>query len=343
MKKYLAICSVMLLGACASDTLFPNTNQIVSTPASQKIEIATRTGTLVGQKVGGFKNELNHIRGELNSNSIRLEKIRGNIILNTSKYHDIIASLESNLQLGTTPSNPKMVALLNNAQNTLQDADIYGEELNNMAAEISSLGTKSAALAGNIRAAYAIPGAVDEDHANLRVLENGVEQTAVAAKNLLNEVAADAIRQQQALQSSRAQLIQLNNAVARGSFGVDNAPIAAAMSASPRQTVHAKRLMPAAPSAKPLFTINFSTDDVQYQAELETAINNTLKLKPNARFEVVAFKPVNNKKVSTADSKKYAAEVFADMISMGVSPEDIILSAKANNQTKVPQVLVFAK
>lgn len=353
MRKYLTICAVVLLSACASDTLFPqtDTDKIVSTPASEKVRISGNTGTAVGRQAADFKNELNQIRAGLAGNELRLAEIRRSITENTAKYHDMTASMQTKLQLGTTPSNPQMVGLLNNAGNLLEETGAAAAELNNLAAETAALGTKTASLAANIKATYAVPGAVDEDHANLRVLENAAEQTAVAAKNQLQEISEDARYQKQAVHNERMRLFRLNDAVARGSFGVDNPASPDMAFMSPQLPAYA----PSAPAARqvkarkalsaknqPIYRVRFDSDDIRYQAEMDSAVKKALQANPRAKFEIVGVNPRVHKKTAE-DSKRYAAEVFANIINMGVGPEDIILRARTDNSLKVPEVLVYVR
>lgn len=374
MKKTLIVGAALLISACASETLFPSNNQIVSTPASEKMQIDANTGTVVGRKVAEFRNELNQIRSQLNKDSEALVKLRADVTVNITKYNEIMAAMETKLQLGTTPANPKMVALYNNAQNVLQENETSVENLNALSADTAALGTQLAALISSVRETYAVPGALDEDHANLRVLENGAEQTAVAVKNMMAEVMVDSAQQKAATQNARARLLGMNNAIAHGSFGPDNAVILVqpqaiqpqprphVMQSAPRpQTV--KQLLPkinapvktsvkskaqlkAAAPVKAvknslLFKVEFNAEDVNYKKDLESAINRALATNAQAKFKVEAVNPL--KTAATADSKKYAAEIFAEMINLGIAPEDITIVSRAGSDVKIPFVNVYTK
>ncbi len=379
MKKTLIVGAALLISACASETLFPSNNQIVSTPASEKMQMEADTGTVVGRKVTEFKNELNHIRSQLNKDSETLVKLRADVTANITKYNEIMAAMETKLQLGTTPANPKMVAFYNNAQNVLQENETAIEGLNNLSADTAALATQLAALISSVRETYSVPGALDEDHANLRVLENGAEQTAVAVKNMMAEVMVDSAQQKAATQNARVRLLGMNNAIAHGSFGPDNAVILSqplprpqvmqpaprpqVMQPAPRpQTVkqplpkikapvkavktqtkpQAKTVAPVTVSKNaPLFKVVFNAEDINYKKDLESAINKALAANAKAKFKVEAVNPL--KTAATADSKKYAAEVFAEMINLGVAPEDIVIVSKAGSDVKIPLVNVYIK
>ena len=340
MKKYVVCGFAALLSACSANTLFPQTEQIVTVPSAEKVVLSAKTGTLVGQKVISYKDDLNKIRAALASHAEEFIKIGQNVESNTAKYNDILASLQTKLSLGTTPSNPEAVALYNNAQNTLTDADVYMQSLNQMQADLSALGTQTVSLDSNIKASYALPGALDQDHTNLRTLENGTEQTAIAVKNLLDKVSADASSYKHSIEASRQQLYFINNAVVRGSFGVKNAPLNNV--AAPVKPVTSASLQAANPAKSALFTVDFTSEDVAYKKGLEKAVSNALQYNPNTHFDIVAKNPLTTSAVSVAQAKKYAAQVFADVISMGVVPENISLIAKTEESVKTPQVLVFA-
>ena len=341
MKKYLLYALPFVLSACSSDMLFPKTgNTIVTNPASEKVVLSSKTGTLVGDRVNTYKNELNHIRADMNKVSDNLSKVRESALVTSKKYYEIIAEMETKLSLGTTPSNPQMVALYNNAQNALQDSDTQAANLNNLVAEVSALGANSGVLAQNIKATYAVPGALDADHDNLRVLENGTEQTAVSLKNLLNEISADANAQKAFTDNARLQLLRLNDAVARGNFNSAGAAVVPAHSVFKAPVTKAPLGAPTSGAA--LFKINFADENVDYLSNLESAVSNALNTNPNAKFLVKGMNPAN-KKLSTDEAKKYAAQVFADLISLGVEPQKINLSAGQDSLLTSPQVFVYTK
>lgn len=359
MKKTLIVGAALLISACASETLFPSDKQIVSTPASEKVQLTSDTGTVVGRKVSEFKNELNDIRSQLNKNSEALTGLRTSVTANVTKYNEIMAAMETKLQLGTTPANPKMVALYNNAQNVLQENESSLESLNNLSADTAALGTRLAALISSIRETYVVPGALDEDHADLRVLENAAEQTAVAVKNSMAQVMIDSAQQKAATQNARARLLGMNNAIAHGSFAPDNAVILLQPQPRPQvmhpqpaaQTVKKQPLpkvaapVKAKPVAKtavaPLFKVEFASENVNYKKDLESVISKALSANSQAKFRVEAVNSLQT--AASADSKKYAAEVFAEMINLGVAPEDVTIVSRAGSDVKVPAVNVYVK
>ena len=82
-----------------------------------KISEGSATGTLVGQKVVTFRGELSQLQSSISSNNAQLQQIRASVINNALQYHKVIGMIEAKLQVGTTPGNPQMFAMLQNAQN----------------------------------------------------------------------------------------------------------------------------------------------------------------------------------------------------------------------------------
>ena len=136
-------------------------------------------------------------------------------------------------------------------------------------------------------------------------------------------------------------MLRLNDAVARGNFnfaGPSVVPASSAVSAPLSQRTFSEPK----PVNSELIDIDFSNENVDYLSNLESAIHNALSFNPNAKFLVKGVNP-KGKKLSSDDAKKYAADVFADMISLGVSPEKINLSASQDNLLTTPHVLVYIK
>ena len=85
--------------------------------------------------------------------------------------------------------------------------------LDNLSVKVSNDATSTVYLIDSVRAAFHISGAVDEDHRQLRVLQNEAEQLSVTINSLNNQVTDDSARQQQYLASAQSQLSRLNAAI----------------------------------------------------------------------------------------------------------------------------------
>lgn len=302
------------------------------------ISDVSNTGTFVGQKVITFRNELSQLQTSIKSNNSQLQDIRNSVVNNALQYHKTIGMIEAKLQVGTTPGNPRMFEMLAQAQNNIQVMSTNSATLNQLSAKIAADTANTDYLVESIRSAYSISGAVDEDHRQLRVLENEAGQTSILMHSLLNEVNSDISRQQQYVETANNNIVKLSDAIRVGSYGVDNVP----MNSSPVlfnsvNTAKSKN-SPALVSGKPLLAVKFSSDKVKYQEGLKQAVANAISKKPNVIFDVVA---VNSPQGNNA--QKYASKIFQDIISFGVSADKVNISAKTDSKASVPAVMVFVR
>lgn len=160
MKKVLTLVSLTVLSGCAysSDALFPSLfgsdtqeeravsgNQLseevnlpVGTSNFEPVAIAegNNTGTFVGQKVMTFRGELSQLQTAIRNSNAQLQQIRGSVINNALQYHKVIGMIEAKLQVGTTPGNPQMFAMLQGAQNNIQVMNANTNALSQLAAAL---------------------------------------------------------------------------------------------------------------------------------------------------------------------------------------------------------------
>lgn len=299
------------------------------------------TGTFVGQKVMTFRNELSQLQNSIKSNNDQLQKIRKSVVSNALQYHKTVGMVEAKLQVGTTPGNPRMFEMINSAQNNIQTMSTNLAALNQLSAAISADTANTDYLAEAIRSAYTISGAVDEDHAHLRTLENETNQTSVLMHSLLNEINGDVARQQQYIDTANSNLSSLNDATKVGSFGVNNPSMSFR---APSGFVQRAPLASGAQNAsvaslnRPLFAVNFANRNVQYRDGLKQAISNAVAKKSGASFEVVAVNPLKG-----ASAQDHASQIFQDIIGMGVSADKVNISSRTDASATAPQVMVFVQ
>ena len=73
--------------------------------------------------------------------------------------------------------------------------NVNSNALQQLSARVTSDASVVNNLLDSIRATFSISGAVDEDHRQLRILQNETNQTAILINSLLNEVNSDVSRQ----------------------------------------------------------------------------------------------------------------------------------------------------
>lgn len=363
----LSALSLMVISGCtfSQDALFPslfgsNTQEAIAGNGSasvldqdnsltlgstnfEPVEIAKggNTGTFVGQKVVTFRNDLTQLQSSIRKHNEDLQRIRGSVINNALQYHKVIGTIEAKLQVGTTPGNPQMFTMLQGAQNNIQIMNQNTIALNQLSQRVTSDAAMTSFLSDSIKATYGVSGAVDEDHRQLRILDNESNQTSILINSLLNEINSDASRQQQYIETAKNYIVDLSSAIKIGSYGVNNAPLAPMMGTMPRGP---KPFMGADHnSGKPLFVAKFNKSNVKFKDGLKNAVSNAVAKKPSVMFDVVAVSPAKGNQLSTSTAKNNASLVFKEIVNMGVNADRISLSAKTSDSAASSEVHVFVK
>ena len=365
-KKSLASLSILVFGGCSysSDALFPSlmgvdSSQEVSvvnaedvkssdipelgTTNFQPLEISEggNTGTFVGQKVITFRNELAQLQESIRKHNEELQKIRASVINNALQYHKLIGTIEAKLQVGTTPGNPQMFGMLQGAQNNIQVMNANTIALNQLATRVASDAAMTNYLLDSIRAAYSVSGAVDEDHRQLRILENETNQTSILIGSLLQEINLDAERQLQYIETARNYIVDLNTAIKAGSYGVNNLPLPGADYVGKTATQFSVKNNNT--SGSPLFVAKFNKSKVNYKEGLRQAVSSAVSAKPGVIFDVVAVSPANGNALTKNSAQNNATQIFQEMIEMGVGAERINLSSKTSATANSAEVQIFVR
>ena len=113
----------------------------------------------------------------------------------TQRYLNILAAMNSKLQVGTTPGNPVLVQQWNEAQQQLKRIETNIARMNSLSNDAGAEASVAGYLLDSVRATFTLSGAVDEDHVQLRALEDEVNQSVVTIDRLLNELSDDLNRQ----------------------------------------------------------------------------------------------------------------------------------------------------
>lgn len=297
------------------------------------------TGTFVGQKVIGFRNELSQLQTSIRKYNEELQKVRTSVINNALQYHKVVGAIEAKLQVGTTPGNPQMYSMLQNAQNNVQVMSANTNSLVQLSAKVNSDAAMTTYLLDSIKAAFSVSGAVDEDHRQLRILENETNQTSILFNSLANEVNADIQRQQQYVGTAKNYIVDLNSAIKVGNYnGAVYMP-----SGSPVSAVGSAHGGKSSFSGSPLFIAKFNKNKVNYKESLKRAVSSAVQKKPNVMFEVVAITPVSGSPATKASAQKNAGEVFQEIVSMGVGPDKVSLAARTSGKATGSEVHVYVK
>lgn len=368
-------CSLLLLGGCASDSAFMSLfGQEASTDYSKSdlptlgstnfepIEISKvgNTGTLVGQKVIAFRNELTELQESIKQNNAELQSVRASVINNAIEYHNTTAAMEAKLQVGTTPGNPIMYNMLQKTQGNVVIMDENANTLNNIYNQAVSDISVVNNLLDAVRATYSVSGAIDEDHAQLRTIENETSQTAILLNSLISEVGSDYSRQLEYTNTARRYLASLDRAIKVGSYGVNNAPLPPmdnrrympqrhddVMSHAPRPVERKPHFRSSSAetgiSGKPLFAAKFNRGNVNYQDSLKNAVRAARRKNADFRYEVVAVAPSTAAAEVKNTAQSHASDVFKQLVELGINPDKIDILSKTSDRADGAEVQIFVK
>lgn len=305
------------------------------------------SGTFVGRKVTQMRTDLGKLQRSVGDLNKRMTQISSQNIASSRRYHEVVAAMNSKLQVGTTPGNPVLVKQWNEAQQKLEGiAETLGrmDKLSNDTAGDAGL---AAWLLDSVRATYALSGAVDADHQQLRVLEDEVNRTVVLIDRLLNELSEDVSRQTTYVANERRNLTTMSLAVKNGElYGTSLVNRAFAQSQALASAAAQQSAGPAL-GERPLVVIRFDRPNIQFQQALYNAVSRALERKPNASFDLVAVSPKRGSPaqaaLSSTQSKRNAKSVLRTLADMGLPAHRVKLSSRASQDVESNEVQIYVR
>ena len=346
-KVLTTVCALAVTGCSSDSAYFPS---LTGTDAQEGIYAnnsnvvnGSYTGTFVGQRVAAFRQELNQIKQAQKSNEREFEKINSAVSANSSLYQKTISAVEAKLQAGTTPGNPNLYATLQQAQGNVQTMFANVSALENLSTKTANTLTSINYLENSISAAFNISGAVDEDHKQLRDLQNQAITVAQQASALNENVTKAANFQQQTAVQASQEINNLHNSVKNGNnTTVSSRPIlhSALPMAKPmaREMSH-PNYVNASANRIPLFSVRFNNPNVDYHDGLNTAVKSALNRKANATFEVVAISNTANQN----QAQKHASTIMNEIVALGANSGNVNLNAQISEKSSTSEVRVFVK
>jgi hypothetical protein len=197
----------------------------------------------------------------------------------------------------------------------------------------------AAYLLESIRAARSLSGAVDEDHRNLRTLEDQTNGTTVLIERLLTELSTDVQRQQQYLANERSNLNGLALSIKSGQY-IGNSLAFSHAGNAPASTG------PVA-TDRPLVVIRFDRSKVAYEDALYTAVKSALDRRPGATFDVIGVAPIASTPGATAlgetSARRNAEIVQRTLTQMGLPSDRVRVSANSSPDASNSEVRVFVR
>jgi hypothetical protein len=358
-----ALCAVLLAGGCtfAEEALFPTTQPAQSEASSPPPALGSSnfeapgvtngvaTGTFVGNKVVSLRGDLSQLQSMLTRHNQSLQAIRTDTVQDSQRFHGTIAAVNARLQVGTTPGNPILNQQWNAAQAELDRINEDVLKMTRLANEVTNSSALAAYLLESVRAARQLSGAVDEDHRQLRILEDETNRTVVLVERLLTELSDDINRQQSYVANERQNLNTLALAIKNGqlySSALSGRPMAAAASFEPAMAAPRAAVGTLTADA-PLVTIRFDKPNVSYESALYTAVKSALDRRPGAAFDVVAVAPAGSTPGGAAlgqtSARRNAEMVVRSLTQMNLPANRIRVSQTSSSMISTSEVQVFVR
>ena len=332
----------------ASSSLTPPTAIGASSAAAPVVAgpVSKPTGTFVGKKILSMLGDLEKLKGALNRLNSRMTTLRTNNESSTQRYHGIVAAMNAKLQAGTTPGNPVLVKQWNEAQQQLEKIEGNISKMNGLSNDSGSEATVAGYLLDSVRATYTLSGAVDEDHVQLRRVEDDANRTVVFIDRLLNELSNDINRQTSYLASERRNLTTMSIAIKNGErYGASLMNRAFAQAEIKART--AARSGKRRASSRPLVVIRFDRQNVAYKQALYNAVSRAVDRKPDAAFDLVAVSPKvgspSARVLNTTAAKRNAEGVLRTLTDMGLPASRVNLTATNSATARANEVRVYVR
>lgn len=322
------------------------------------------TQTIVAQKVNDLRSDLAALQGRVNNLSTQLRSMQQRSLASSTNYNASVATINTQLQSGTTPGNPRLVEKLAVAETSLDTLSQNVADLNAMAVEAANAASMGSFLLESCRSAYGLSGAVEEDHVALSQLEDQVNNTIVTIDRVLNEVNDDITRTAAYLSAERGNIRTLSLAVTNGDYygrSLANRPFSSAPPSTLMQPVSMApaAINPSAPpmpapapplapgSARPLVKIKFDQANVNFQQAVYMAVNEATQKYPGGRLELVAVTPVNGNAAQVAiestRARRNAETVLRSMEQMGIDINKVDLTTMQSAEARTNEVHIYLR
>lgn len=375
----MAVSAALLLGGCsfASDSLWPSVGggeQIQIAPSQAEragdpllsptqptlssaailgpLAPATDTGTAVGRRVMQMRSDLQQLRDGMSDRNAQMQALRIQAGESALRYHGTVAAITTRLQLGTTPANPILVSQWNQALDLLDRISTEVAALDNLSNIVAADSSLANYQLDSVRSTYAVPGAIDEDHRQLSVLEDEINATIVILDRMLTELTQDVRRQSNYIATERSNLTTLSAAVNAGTMLGPSLQNRSGYAALARSGFDVPARPPAPPGMfseggrVPLVVIRFDRPNVPYQQPLYNAISQTLEAQPAAQFDVVAVAALDGGPGQAAlnqnESRRNAERVIRTLSEIGL-PSDRIALTSTTAPTATNEVRLYVR
>ncbi|MFM8991816.1 MAG: hypothetical protein ACKOUS_19900, partial [Alphaproteobacteria bacterium] len=195
-----SLATVALWPSAGSRNPGPNVTrvEIPASPAEQRAAgAAAQQGmsTAVGQRAIQLREEAGRLHYLATGHGQTLQQLRAENIDAAQRYQTLVGQINARLQVGTTPGNPILTGQLGQAQGELDRFSANIGSLSQLSGQVGAAASMGTYLLDSLRNAYAISGAVEEDHRLLAQVEDEVGRTMVSIDRMRTELSEDIARQ----------------------------------------------------------------------------------------------------------------------------------------------------
>ena len=273
-----------------------------------------------------------------------------------SSYYASVATINTQLQTGTTPGNPRLVSKLNTAQSNLETLSGNIANLNSLSMEIADAASRGSYLLDTVRSTYNLSGAVEEDHVRLAQIEDKINSTLVNISRVQNNASDDIARTTAYLNTERDNLRTLALAVSNGDLYGQSLTSKAFNYRQQESsdlmhkasfTGNTQTTVAQPPQQRLLAKIKFDQSNVEYEQPVYAAVQSALKKYPNAKFDLVAVHPTSGNTaqlaIESTKARRNAEKVLRSLTQMGLALDKIDLSYNSSSDASANEVHLFLR
>jgi hypothetical protein len=225
------LAAIVLCGCEPGSPFGPSSVNTASPGVSQ-----TGTATVRG-RIQQLRSDQNALAAGIATQQGQLTSTRGQMQADSQAYEGIVRAITQRLQAGTTPGNPDLVAQWNDAQAKLDAVTLGVGQLNSLASQVTTQASVAGYLIDNVRATYAVGGATDDDHRQLRAIESDSGRSIQDVDRLIGELNAEIGRENGFLGRERSNLAALSYGINVGRLGAPSLRGVPANGGMPRRVV----------------------------------------------------------------------------------------------------------
>ena len=185
----------------------------------------------VSKKVAAIETKLRQIQKNIKKDSDTFRELKNKSAEESARFYGHVANIRSRLQIGTTPGNPELTEMWKQASALLAGSDKNMAETAKLSSEMARAKNELDSLQETIRETFSVPGAMEIDHENLKLLEDEASQTIVSVNRLISDLSIQITRQQQYF-STESQNVNLLGTEIQTGKALDRSVAAASLSPS---------------------------------------------------------------------------------------------------------------